>query len=155
MNRDMESKWLIIFFEDQLWLGLVNGESPDSFTARGIEYRETGHGDLTAFYDRLEDRVGRLAGIRLYAVRGTEQFLLAVPETSYVGRFSQEPIMDVYFFPGATEEVVSTGDQAFGGKWFVGTGGRLALSLDFAYLASGEDDWQALNEAAAEWITIA
>lgn len=155
MKRDMEAKWLIIFFDDQLRLGLVSGESPDSFITGGVRYRETGHGDLTAFYDRLEDGSGRLAGVRLYAVRGTEQFLRAVPVRAYVGCFSEEPIIDVLFSSGGTGEVVSTGDQAFGGKWFIGTGGRLALSLDFTYLASGEDDWRALNEATAEWVAIA
>lgn len=155
MNQIREAKWLILFFEDHLSLGLVAGESPDSFTARGVEYRETGHGDLTAFYDRLEDRAGKLVGIRLYAVRGTEQFLRAVPLTAYVNRDSDEPIMDVYFSSGASDEVASTGEQAFGGKWFRAAGGRLALSLDFAYLASGEDDWRALNEAVAGWVAIA
>jgi hypothetical protein len=155
MNHDMKSKWLILFFEDQLSLGMVNGESPDSFTARGREYRNTGHGDLTTFYDRLEDRAGKLIGIRLYAVRGTEKFLRAVPISLYVVKFSENPIIDVYFSLSATEGVVSTEDQAFGGKWFIGTGGRIALSLDFTYLASGKDDWRALNEAVAEWIDIA
>ena len=153
MNREMESKWLIMMFEDQLWLGCVSGESPDSFTAQGIKYMETGHGDLAAFYDRLEDPLGKLVGIRVYAVRGTEQFLRAVPVTSYVSRHSEEPVIDVHF-AGATEEVVSTGDQAFGGKWFIGTEGRVALSIDFTYLASGEDDWRALDEVSAEWVTI-
>lgn len=151
----MESKWLIILFEDRLCLGWARGESPDSFTARGVEYRDTEHGDLTAFYDRLENGAGKLVGIRVYAVHGTEQFLRAVPTTPYVRRFSDQPIMDVYLSSAAAEEVASTGDQAFGGKWFIGTGGRRALSLDFAYLASGEDDWRAVYQAAAEWVAIA
>ncbi|MBB4637559.1 hypothetical protein [Longimicrobium terrae] len=150
MESDLETEWLIMLFDDKLRLAWIRGESPVAFTISERRYEESGHGDLTTFYDRLEDRFGRIAGIRVHPVGKTAGFLRNISTFPYVSRSLDDVGVDIYFRSEANH-LECTHDQAFGGKWFLASGNFLALSVDFSYLSCGESDRLAMMDAGAEW----
>jgi hypothetical protein len=148
--EDSDAEWLILVLGDRLRLALPTGASPASFTVDGVWYRDTGDGELTAFHDRLEDRSGRLAGVRVNPTGGGE-WIGRLPSAADLTRPSDLHAVDVSFRPNADGPVTCTGDQAFGAKWFVASGGTIAMSLDFTCLSAGEADRRALLESGADW----
>ena len=62
------------------------------------------------------------------------------------------------FLSGTTQaDVESTGNQAFGGQCFRGSGGAFAVSIDLGYLLEGPTeaaDLAAIQAASVDWIEL-
>jgi hypothetical protein len=145
--------WLLAVFGERLALGMIHGPSPDQFRRGDQVFQNRDHGDLTAFYDRLVDAAGHLVGIRVWPVGRAVEVLTRLPEAVYLRRPDGQSF-EFYFAPVAKEQATSTGDQAFGGKFFETPNDLLAMSLDFSYLAESEEDYNRIHIPTAEWIPV-
>lgn len=147
--------WLVLIFRDELYVGLIKGESPRGFWVADTHFKDEGLGDLTAFYDRLVDASGELVGIRLCpVVNQTDYLLRRLPKAPYLQLSETDPCVDVYFSRQPVPNVESTGDQAFGGKLFQSVNGEFAISVDLSYLAESERDFVAISNSETGWVQI-
>jgi hypothetical protein len=152
---------LAIMFADTLTLAFVPSLDIASFIAGGTLYRDVGAGHLVAHYDRLLDANGKLVGLQLWAnpeAAGLGRLLDSLPPRPYLmPQGGSLPVYHVFFRPTPPADLDSSGDQAFGGQLFRGSGGQVALTIDLEYLIGGQTesvDMTALRDAAAIWTDI-
>jgi|SRR5690349_8283596 hypothetical protein len=148
--------WLVMALEPQLVLAVSAREPGDELVLDSIRYHSSDEGAVTGFYDRILNDAGRFAGIRIWPMaERAEALMAALPERPYLRVAPREGCVDVYFdgppYPNASSE----GDQAFGGRFYRGAGGHIAISLDLGYLADSEEDLQAVQSARVRWATLA
>ncbi len=147
--------WLVMVLGDQLSLALSDSEPAQSFRAEGTAFHATGPSTMSAFYDRLVDQHGNLVGVRIAPImKDADAVLERVPLRQYIRRGGEEPWFDVYLGNGVRADAESTGDQAFGGRIYLGEKGEMAVSLDLGYLATTEQDIEVVKLASARWVEI-
>ena len=147
--------WLVMVFSNQLSLALSDSEPAQSFRADGVAFHATGTSAMSAFYDRLVDQHGELVGVRIAPVMEDAAAVLdRVPPRPYIRRVNQQPWFDVYFGNVVHNDAESDGDQAFGGRFYLGERREMAVSLDLSYLAATERDIEAVKLAPARWVEI-
>lgn len=147
--------WLVMVLGDQLSLALSHSEPAQSFRADGTDFRATRSSTMGAFYDRLVDGHGNLVGVRIAPVMtDADAVLERVPLREYIRQADDEPWFDVYLGSEIRGDAESTGDQAFGGRIYLGGEREMAISLDLGYLATTKEDIEAVKLAPARWVEI-
>lgn len=153
-NVEKAMHWIIVFFDSELALAGVEHDPGDEFWVDGVHYVDALGSDFVAFYDRLESGSGRLVGIRIWPLEPAEPLLLnrsAMP--AYVRLPEGLDCIDLFLSPDPWDGH-TTGDQAFGGRVYKSDSGRLAVSIDLAYLAQSPDDVEAVRTAQVRWTDV-
>jgi hypothetical protein len=147
--------WLVMFLEPKLAFATTPTEPGEEFTANGARYGSVYSGAVAAFYDRILDDAGRLAGVRFCPTAENLEALFAkLPARPYLRVASGASYFDVYFRGPPYPRGSSEGDQAFGGRVYEAAPGKVAVSLDLGYLATSPDELDAVRTAAVRWITL-
>lgn len=148
--------WLVMVLEPhRLALAKVAAEPREELTVGGTRYRSLYTGAVAAFYDRILDDAGRLAGVRFWPTAEAPTLWLAkLPRRPYLRVRPDENYFDVYFRRPTYPDASSEGDQAFGGRIYEAAPGQIAISLDLDYLATSTEDLRAVDEALVDWVHV-
>lgn len=132
------SGWLVMIFGRVLGIGFAPPSLENAFRVANVAYRCTDPDFLTAFVDRLVDDDDRLMGFYVSAVSKSGFDLvndaLHAPYLKH-----HDGALEVWLSEAPMSEAHNAGEQAFGGRVFLGTDNTMAMTIDASGLLSPKD----------------
>lgn len=147
------ARLLLTFLRSSLAVAVLPEHPGMSFTQGDQRFTESGHGDLTGFYDWLRDASGTLLGVRYWPLREVDFPRDAVRHLPYVAVSDEDPSIEIYFSTRRDFEPGLSVDQDFGENTvYVSDDGDYAVSFGTHWLE--EADLHRIRSYGVDWVTV-
>jgi len=155
MSPYAAASWLVVFFEDQLAMSMIDTEPPDAFVVHDLKYLRRRRTGIMATCDRLLNDEGILVGIQVWPVPDNAGDLIQrMPRVTYLEFPIGVPCFQLFFSGNPIKEVESGGEQTLSAEIYEAHPGHIAMGIDLSELLESDAEIAAIQRAGARLVTL-